>query len=154
MTGPPSGTPRSMPSIDGTRLPPPSAPAALSPISRPQRRRGSHSPGTEEGCPQACRGAAMAPHRLCRHFPALRTPHGLEPRGASVSPESMNPRPTAPGRAPGQPPGAARPCPCQCPAQPAGRRLGGVSAEWAWRPTASQADVMANSRHLAYLRDF
>ena len=147
MTGPSSETPRSMPNIDGTCLPPLSAPAALSPVARP---------GTEEeGSLRACGAAAVASLTglvgTSLHSEPLMD---YELRGAIVSPESMKPGPTVPSCAVGQPPCEPNRVPCQCPAQPAARLLGGISARWAWRPTASQADVMANSRHLAYLRDF
>lgn len=50
--------------------------------------------------------------------------------------------------------GTAALCPCQALQCLPSWLPGGTAAWQACRPTASQADVMANSRHLAHSRDF
>ena len=113
-------------------------------------------PGTdEEGSLRACRPQQWPPSLALQAPPCTQNPEWTRSLEEPSCPQRAQTRgPLSPAVLLGIPPEQPYRAPCQRPAQPAARLLEGISAQWAWRPTASQADVMANSRHLAYLRDF
>lgn len=156
MTGPPSETPGSMPSIDSSCLRPGRPVTHLAhPASAPRSPPGPRLEGRAP-CRPAPAEKATVPRQFCRTFPVLRAPWHVS-RGAAVSPgrrdpsEAHCPQPSLSG----SPPGAAQ---ARAPASALRSRpptsWGAFQHNGLGGPAASQADVMANSRRLAYLRDF
>lgn len=114
-----------MPGIDDAWPPPPAAPPGP---TQPWHR----------GRAPAGRHGTVAAHARFTGI-SLLSELQVESEGKrATSPSlSLSPSPAGPCTACRPPPGGV-----------------GISAQGAWRPAASQADVMANSRHLAHPWDF
>lgn len=104
-------------------------------------------PGIDDACPPP----PADPLRPTRPWHRGEGPAGRHDAGApplsEVQVESQGKGAPSPSLSP-SPAG-----PCTACRLPRGGGVG-ISAQEAWRPAASQADVMANSRHLAHPWDF